>query len=135
MKPFEILAHTADLRIKLNGSSLEELFSNGVAALAYLLYHQEQYPTPTVKREVEITANDLNSLLVDFLSEVLAQSEINKEVYWKVNLKTLTETALEAELLGSKVEIFDEDVKAITHHEAEIKKHQGYYTIILVLDI
>lgn len=135
MKPFELLAHTADLRLKVNGASLKELFVNAIKGLAYILHHQEKYPTPKRQRGLKVQSADLDSLLVDFLSEALSKSQIHHEVYWDAHILDLSETEVEAELLGDVVEIFDEDIKAITYHGVEIKKEKGYYTVTLVLDI
>lgn len=77
---------------------------------------------------------DINSLLVDFLSEVLYQSQINKAVYHDVNFLKFSDPStgsrqaeLEAEILGDKVKSFDEDIKAVTYHELEIKKKPRWF--------
>ena len=135
MEPFEILANQTDLRIKINGASIKELFTNAVKALASILHHQEKYPAPKIKHKLKIKSNDLNSLLIEFLNELLKKSQINQEIYWNVYIPILSETELEAEILGDKIEIFDEDIKSLNHREAEIKKENNYYTITITLDI
>ena len=135
MEPFEILSYKTDLQIRINGVSIKELFVNTVKALASILHHQERYPVPKQKQKIKIKSNDLNSLLIDFLNELLAKSQVNKEVYWDIHVSVLSETELEAELLGDKIEIFDEDIKTINHRDAEIKKELNHYTITVILDI
>ena len=73
-------------------------------------------------------------LLVDFLNEVLAKSQINKRMY-KVESLKLIRNELTAEISGISVEKFEEDVKAVTYHEVDIKKEGDSYTTKLVLDI
>ena len=60
------------------------------------------------------------ALLVDFLSEILYQSQINKEIYNNVKFNKFTITELEAEIFGQKVERFGEDIKAVTYHNLDI---------------
>jgi len=74
--------------------------------------------------------------LVDFLSEVLYQTQVNKEIYNKVEFKKLTDTELEAEIFGQKVEGFGEDIKAATYHNLEIKqKERGGWEAIVLFDV
>jgi len=48
----------------------------------------------------------------------------------------LTETEIEVKVFGRKVEEFEEDIKAVTYHEAEVKKNEkGEYETMLVFDI
>lgn len=74
--------------------------------------------------------------MVDFLSEVLSLVEINKEVYTKVNFKKFSQNYLETELEGISVDSFDEDIKAVTYHEADVKRDKdGLWKTNLVFDI
>ncbi|MCK6462640.1 MAG: archease [Candidatus Pacebacteria bacterium] len=133
--PYEILSHTADLRLKIQASSLKELFGEALLAVADVLSEKRKTGKPII-RKVSVSAQDKTSLLVDFLNEVLAMSQINKEVYTKVNFLDFSETRLEAEIEGFKVGGFDEDIKAITYHEAEIKQNkESQWETVLVFDI
>ncbi len=121
MKKFEILEHRADLKIRAFGKTKEELFQN-----MFLGMGESQKPEikskEKIKREIEIKSLDFLSLLVDFLSEVLYLNQVNKEIYSDVNFKRFSDTELEAELLGQKIERFGEDIKAVTHHDLEINQ-------------
>lgn len=73
---------------------------------------------------------------MDFLSEVLYQSQINHAVFPEVKFLKFSDIELEAEIFGSEVDIFDEDIKAVTYHELEIKKSpSGGFETIIVFDI
>ncbi|MEK7193815.1 MAG: archease, partial [Patescibacteria group bacterium] len=77
-------------------------------------------------QKLRIESTDINSLLVDFLSEILAKSQINKKVYKADFVKIRPESAeglhyLEAELIGFPIERFDEDIKAVTYQDVNIK--------------
>ncbi len=144
MKPYEILEHPAELRIRVFGETIEELFKNAAFALAEILTREK--PTtynkqPTTK--IKIKSPDINSLLVDFLSEILAKSQINKKVYKADFIKIRPEPVeglhyLEAEIIGYPVERFDEDIKAVTYEDLNIKQEDppaGGWTTYLVFDI
>ena len=123
MKKYEILEHKADLKIGAFGKTKEELFRHCLEAMA-----ETQSPKlkiqRTVKREVKIKSLDLSALLVDFLSEVLYQTQVNKEVYYDVKFQNFTDTEIEAEIFGQKVERFGEDIKAVTYHNLKINQKE-----------
>ncbi|XOB42051.1 MAG: archease [Candidatus Nealsonbacteria bacterium] len=134
MKKFEILEHKADLKIRAFGKNKEELFLNMLLAMT-----ENQRPEilpGKVKREIKISSPELSSLLVDFLSEVLYLTQVNKEVYSEVNFKKFIDTGLKAELVGQKVESFGEDIKAVTYHSLDIhQKKDGTWQTTVLFDI
>lgn len=130
MKKYEILPHPAELRIRVYGKTIEELFMNAAEALTNIqkknitlaLRSQMQCNKKLKKEIIEIGSLDLNSLLVDFLSEILAKSQIDKKVYKVVKLKVYKEKSqLEGEIIGAPVDRFDEDIKAVTYQGVDIK--------------
>jgi len=136
--PFEVLKHTADLRMRVWGDTLESLFLDAVKGMMGVLKENpnDKIQMTNVKREIKLQSSDKTALLVDFLNEILSQAQTNKEIYPEIILKKLSETGIEAELNGIPVEGFDEDIKAVTYHEAEIKKNpQGQWETMLVFDI
>lgn len=134
--PYEILKHTADVRLRVEGETLERLFSDALKGMMEILKTDIPIGQPGAKRQVSINAPDKTALLVDFLNEVLSLSQINKEAYPVVTFGELSETTLRGNLEGVRVNEFDEDIKAVTYHEAEIKKNpEGNWETILIFDI
>jgi len=133
MKKFEILEHKADLKIKVFGKSLEELFENAMIAMVENMRPEIDFSQKnTIQREINIKSFDLDSLLVDFLSEVLYLIQVNKEVYKKIKFLDFKNFNLKAILYGEKIKRLGLDIKAVTYHNLEIKKTKnGYYAIIL----
>ena len=123
MKKYEILPHTADLKIRAFGRTKEELFSNALLGMSDALRPKIKDQKIIKAKDVKVKSPDLGALLVDFLSEVLYLTQVNKEVYIEVKFKEFSDTELKAELFGRKVERFGEDIKAITYHNLDI--HQG----------
>ena len=135
---FEILEHTADLRIKAWGKTKEELFKNALRGMAYVQKEEARIKKQEsrITKKVQVKSTDMTALLIDFLSEVLTQSQINRVVFFDANFKAFSDTSLEAEIEGIKVDEFDEDIKAVTYHEAEVKQNpEGVYETKIVFDI
>lgn len=137
MKHFSLNAHTADVRLELEASTLEELFTVALIGMAeFIKPNACTGDNLIIKKEIFVTSIDATTLLIDFMSDVLTETHINKAIFCKVIFTELTETSVRATIFGKQVEDFDEDVKAITYHEANVKKNSaGNYTTIIVFDI
>lgn len=122
--PYKVLDHPADYEILVTGRDLTELFSSAMAGMTAFL--KKELPTSNLQfKTMNINSNNVTYLLVDFLSEALRLAQTNKEVYSKVVFKQLTETSLQAELFGSKIDRFDDDIKAVTYHGADVRQKDG----------
>lgn len=134
--PYQIVKHTADIRLFIEADTEQDLFRDALLGLMGLIYPESEKVQKKVKRVVSLTAPDITVLLIDFLSDALTSAHTNKEVYSNVEIKSLGQNNLEAILIGDKVDHFKEDVKAVTYHEAEVKKNErGKWETTLVLDI
>jgi SHS2 domain-containing protein len=141
MKRFELLEHTADIKMKVYGKSPEELFSNAAYGMACIqnqkskIKNQNKNSKFKIKRNLTVKSLDLESLLVDFLSEILTLSDTYHEVYSKVLIVKLNKNKVEAEIEGFGVDQFDEDIKAVTYHGLEIKKVDDHWETIVLFDV
>jgi len=134
-KKYEILEHKADLKIRVFGKTKEELFSNALLGMTESL-KPDVKSDEEITRQIKINSPDLPALLVDFLSEVLYLIQTNKEIYNNVKFKKITNTEIEAELFGQKVERFGEDIKAVTYHQLDIhRKEDGTWEATVLFDI
>ena len=74
--------------------------------------------------------------MVDFLSEILYLTQVNKEIYNNVKFTKFTNTEIEGELIGQKVERFGEDIKAVTYHDLDIHQRKDrIWEAIVLFDI
>lgn len=132
-----VVNHTADVKIKVTAGTLEDLFEQALQGLAYLLYRN--YLSATVAQvtvPVKVSSIDINSLLVDFLSEVLYQSETHQAVFFRFKLKKFSNSELEAELLGRPVSKFDRNIKAVTYHGVSILRNpEGLWETEVIFDV
>lgn len=134
---YKILPHTADLRLKIYGKDYEELFQNAALGLANILYNNIAKKEKFIRgfENVSMESSDAITLLVGFLNEILSLSNIEKKVYPRVKILRISPTAIDAHILGVPVDHFDEDVKAVSYHNAEVRETDGGLETELVLDI
>lgn len=133
---YQILAHPADVKVQALGKTKEELFLNAIRGMGAVLRPKIKDKKEKIKNKLKVSSIDLNSLLVDFLSEVLYLSQVNKEVYSNIKFDKFEDKELEGELIGNKIESFGEDIKAVTYHGLEIKKNKkGLYEATVLFDI
>jgi len=145
MLKYKILEHTADLKVKVFGSDLEQLFANAGLAMMEFMYGKDiRYPLPPrlrragkisdIREKISIQSKDVESLLVDWLSELLYLTDTNNLAYTKFDFKKLTETELKAEVFGQQAQA-KEDIKAVTYHQLEVRKTKEGWEAIIVFDI
>lgn len=138
MKSYTISSHTADVRLKIRGKTLEEIFLNALQGMnRILIKNYEKYLNEhAIVKEMTISSFDTTTLLIDFLSEILTLSHINKAIFHTVSFLEIGPNTLHVRLIGGKVKSFKKDIKAISYHEAEIRRNKkGEYETTLVLDI
>ncbi len=135
-KRYEILDHPADLKIKAFGKDLSEVFMNMALAIASeQLPAQNQLQTPA--EEIVVESDSLESLFVDWLSEILYRGEVNKKVYddFKITEFSKEPFKIKAKIRGVAVESKNIDIKAVTYHELEIRKVDDHWEGVVVFDI
>ena len=133
MKPFEEIEHTADWAFRAFGATLSELFENAARALSSLEGAAEQ-PT-MVTRDVQVEGIDLESLLVNWLSELLFLQETRGETYHRFTVVELTPTSLTAQIQGGRAGPLNKYVKAVTYHNLEIKQTPEGWQATVVVDV
>jgi SHS2 domain-containing protein len=136
MRKIKYLEHTADIRLFVMGDSLEELFTAALEGMNGLLKRDVQTGGEKITETTKIESTDRTALLIDFLSEVLALSHSHKAVFREATFDRLDEQRLNASLVGPVVDGFDEDIKAVTYHEADVRRDDvGVYYTVIVFDI
>ncbi len=152
MEKFEILEHVTDLKIKFFGKDKKELFLNAMIGMYEGARYQSQ--DGKIEREIKVSSQDLASLLVDFLSELLYLTEINQEVYQQIQFKKFNDPStnsrskergsplaagqakLEGILIGKKLQRMGILIKGVTYHNLEIQqKKEGVWEATVLFDI
>ena len=135
----EFVEHTADVRMRVRADSLVNLFEASLRGMSRLLKSNGCSTTdlkPVERYNIKINHGDLTGLLIDFLSEALTISQVQKSVFCFFVPKVLNEHELHGEILGYHVDKFDEDIKAVTYHEADvIRVRPDLYETTIIFDI
>lgn len=85
---------------------------------------------------VKTSSVDRTALLIDFLSDVLVLMQTEKAVFCLTQITRLTETEVEAEIRGYRTPAFDEDIKAVTYHEANVHQRPDHkWETLVIFDI
>lgn len=138
MKKYEVLEHTADLKIRAFGKDLKELFCNIAEGMFHSISPKTIEPKPELeeKREkVSLTSTDREALLVDWLNELLYLYNVNRKIYIDFKISKLTDTELEAEVLGVTPKEEEVLIKAATYHGLKIEKKNSIWQVTVVFDI
>jgi SHS2 domain-containing protein len=138
MKSFQIISHTADVRIKTQAGDIESLFEVALEGLVSILNpdHHSTNNEDLITIDISVSSVDKTSLLIDFLSEALTQMYIRHALIKKVKFHEFSDKFLSASFMAFTISNFTVDVKAVTYHEAEIKiNNLDEYECTIVLDI
>lgn len=129
---FELLEHTADVGIRAWAGSLEEAFARATEGLAEVLGalrppggSGETGPREAVA--VEVTADDLGGLLVDWLNEVLWLREVRQAALAGVEVERVGDGVARGSVaLASGGPAPDGTfVKAVTYHRLRVEPDPG----------
>jgi SHS2 domain-containing protein len=133
---FEELSHTADVRIRVRAATLDLLFSDAFTALMQTLFGSNRQGG--IKKELKIEANDRESLLMDFLSEVLFVCEVESLVFSHADVRiegnSLTVT-LDGEPFDRMRHSAGTEVKGISYSGLSITQDTNGYMLDILFDV
>lgn len=138
MEKIDYFPHVADIRMKVTADSVSELFHAALSGMNQLLNAGEcdRHRKPTINKIIQIKSPNLTALLVEFLNEVLAMSYTYRAIFCAFHLDHLVDGEMVCWVTGVEVPGFDEEIKAVTYHEAEVKKNaDGRFETVIVFDI
>ena len=133
---FEELEHTADIRIRVKASNIEDLFSDAARALMTVMYGS--IGPGTIRRHIELDAPDTVSLLQGFLSELLFISEVEELVISGAEIR-IAGTHLSADLVGEpfsrEKHTGGREVKGISYSDLTIAHEHDSYILEVIFDV
>ena len=133
-KEFEIINHTADVGIIAYGADINQAFANAARALFSLITELDSVEE-VLHRDIELTAPDQESLLVNWLNELIYLFDTENIIFKRFEITQLNNTRLRARSYGEKVNhskhTLKIGVKAATYHMLKIDKGDGYKAQVL----
>ena len=138
MKRFEVLDHTADIGLIIYGEDLKALFENAGEAFFHLITDLRKVRR-RVERRIEIKGEDLERLMVDWLSELLYLHDVENLLFKGFKVESIGEGGLKARVKGEpfqeRVHVIKTEVKAVTYHQIEVRKENGNWRARIIFDL
>ena len=133
-KEFEIIDHTADVGIVAYGADIKQAFANAAKALFSIITEPEDIQE-VLYRDIKISATDQESLLVQWLNELIYLFDTENILFKRFDIAHLSHTRLKARIYGENVDKSKHElktgVKATTYHMLKIDKDDGYKVQVL----
>ena len=136
--PYQFLEHTADVKFRAEGLTIEEMFSEAAKALSETIRGNIKI-LEQKEESFEVTGTDMEVLLYNFLEEFLflldakdfLMSSIKSVEVDRENFK------IRCVVVGDSAEKykFTNDVKAVTYSEMFLKEERGKWICQVVLDV
>jgi len=140
MKPFEFIdITTADIAFIAFGSDLNELYANAALAMFEVMINTSQVEEK-IEERVSVEGYDLESLMFNWLNELLYISDSKNLAFSKFDVKVDNKKfRLEAFCRGEKINPEKHEtrtvVKAATYHQMKIWKENNAWKAQVILDI
>lgn len=137
---YETFDHTADVGMRVRADSLDVLFATAARAVfAYVVANLDDV-RPELTETVELAADSIESLLRDWLNELVYRSETQHRVYCRFDVRVNAEPPqLAASITGALFDadrhVADHEVKAVTHHGLKVERDGDAWLAEVILDI
>jgi SHS2 domain-containing protein len=134
--PYEVLEHTADLRFRVRGRTLSEVFAEAARAVC-----ETMTPNCTpggIVRRIELESGDVESLLADFLSELiyLTDAESVALCSFEVEIRGTRLTAvLRGEEFTREKHGEGEEIKGISYSGLSLYREGETYVLEFIADV
>jgi len=131
---YEEIEHTADWALKVRGRDLPALFTN--AALGMMeLAGVRTGDDVGLERQIEIQAMDSESLLVDWLHELLLALELEHLAFREIDLKISDDRKLLGSIHVVPIVKLEKPIKAVTYNELHIQESPEGLETTIVFDV
>lgn len=138
MPPFEIIEHTADIGIRAFGASETEVFENAAVGMFSLISDLEKIREDN-DFNIEIEAEDRETLLVEWLNELIYLYDSQELLLKSFRITSLKETALRGIAYGEHIDPsrhdLNADIRAATYHMLKIKKDPDGWIAEIIFDV
>ncbi len=131
MGHWQEIEHTADLALHLWADDLPDLFATAARGM-FTFIAADDAAAPTRAAPVTLEALDVETLLIDWLNELLYWTEITGLAFTTFEFEHLTPTHLTATAYGRPITEYGKYVKAATFHNLIVlETPEGYETEIV----
>jgi SHS2 domain-containing protein len=135
MKDYELIDHTADIGVKAFGKDFSEAFAHAAKAMFDIITDSSVIESKG-RYQIDLTADDLEQLLVDWLDELLFLQGAENLVFgkFKVNVdekKYKLSAMVSGEEFDTQKHKSGMEIKAVTYHMLEVHKNETCFVQVL----
>ena len=132
---FEFLEHTADIKFKAYGKTLNEVYESCALAFSESIARGKKIKSKK-KKKIEVLGNDKEAMLYSFIEELIYLLDADDFVVAKTKV-SIKGKKLNAEIFGDDSKNYKEldHVKAATYAEMYVKKTSKGWEAQMVLDV
>jgi len=134
MIKYKIVDHPSDIGIEAFGKDRKELFENSAYGMMDMMFDLSGVPEEA-SFDVKASADDPESLLVSWLSELLYLSDSKRVALSNFKITKMSDTELEAKARGGKIGKVKRFIKAATYNQLEIKKERDNWKARIIFDV
>jgi SHS2 domain-containing protein len=134
MMGFEEIEHTADRAFRVNGRDMADLLVNAACAMR-ALDAPRPAGEPSTTREIEVEGVDGESLLVNWLNEILYLEQAHHVVCERFHIDRLENHRLRARVATRECDRSYTQIKAVTFHNLKIRQSSEGLEAEIVLDV
>lgn len=136
----EVFDHTADIGIRLTAASAEQLFAEAGYAIASLVIENPEAIELRQDVAIELEAEDLQGLFVDWLSELIYRFEAEHLLLREFSIDLSDGyRRLQAECRGEPVDWSrhhpGHEVKAVTYHQLRVAQTATRWEANVIFDV
>jgi SHS2 domain-containing protein len=133
MQRFELIEHTADIGINAYGKDLPEAFASAAYGMFSIIAELDSVKE-VASRRVEVTADDIESLLFEWLNSLLYYFDIEMLLFSRFDIIEFGDTRLVADCRGEKYDAsrhrLKTGVKSATYHMLEVDRKNNRVRVI-----
>ena len=138
----QFLDHTADVGADIDAASRDELFAEAARALCETIVDPATV-RPSLERRFDLAAPDLETLLVDWLGELVFVFEVDRQLFRDAEVTVAEDEAGWRLAAVARGEPYDPErhpvrvlVKAVTYHQIEVvRRDDGTWHARVIFDI
>ncbi|MCL4453395.1 archease [Ferroplasma sp.] len=128
---YDVLDHTADLKVRIYGNSYTSIFQNSVITISDLIMDRNLLK-PGFNKTIEIEKNSPDNILVNLLNDILFYMEYENVIYFGSKLD-FTENRLHGRIFGSSIPDnveYRNVIKAATYYDLKVDPEHGFAMVV-----
>ncbi len=135
---YEYFEHQADIGIRGKGTTLAEAFEQAALAMFEIMVETKDLQIDKAQI-VEVEGNDLNELLIAWLSELLFLKDVEGKMFSKFEIGSIDENKLVAKIYGEPIDSSRHklklEVKAATYTQLFVEKKENFWIAQCLVDV